>query len=346
MNRLKTSGMLLRHLQIIFFLTAILYFGRGLLVPLLYGLLIAIVLTPLCRRLEHYRWPRSLAVGFCLMIVSIVLLSLLGLIVYQFNILKGELPAIMNKAEPAIKDLHEWFQGIFGINPSKQKQWLGDAVNSLGNSIPGIVQTIIVTVSGSIVTALLIPIYAALFLYERETFVKFITIIAGVTLRASMPRILSDVVATYSNFIKGTAIVYVIVGLLNALGLAILGVPHPLLFGMLTAIMTIVPYIGIILSAMLPVAAVWLTKDSIWYPLGVVIVFSVVQYLEANVIFPRVVGIRLRVSTWAMLVAIVSGGLMWGVSGMILFIPLTGILKIILSHVAEWKNLNILLDRS
>jgi predicted PurR-regulated permease PerM len=141
-------------------------------------------------------------------------------------------------------------------------------------------------------------------------------------------------------------LVYIIVGVLNSIGLMALGIKHAILFGMLTAIMTIIPYIGIIVSALLPVSIAWTTKDSIWYPIGVVAVFSFVQYLEANVIFPKVVGAQLNVSTWATLVAILAGGILWGVSGMVLFIPFVAILKIVTDHVEEWKGINVLLSRN
>jgi len=125
-----------------------------------------------------------------------------------------------------------------------------------------------------------------------------------------------------------------------------LGIRHAVLFGFLTAIMTIIPYAGIIVSALLPVSVAWITKDSIWYPIAVVGVFSFVQYLEANVIFPRIVASELNVSTWTTLVAIIAGGIIWGVSGMILFIPFVGILKVITDNFPEWEALNILLRRS
>ena len=145
--------------------------------------------------------------------------------------------------------------------------------------------------------------------------------------------------------LRGLHIVYVIVGILNSIGLMALGIEHAILFGMLAAIMTIIPYVGIIVSALLPISIAWITKESIWYPIGVVAIFSFVQYLEANLIFPKVVAAQLKVSTWATLVAIVAGGLLWGVPGMILFIPFVGILKIVSGYVPEWKSLNILLSR-
>ena len=76
-----------------------------------------------------------------------------------------------------------------------------------------------------------------------------------------------------------------------------------------------------------------------------VAVFTFVQYLEANLIFPKVVATQIKVSTWATLIAIVAGGLLWGVSGMILFIPFVGILKIVSDNIPELEALRILLGR-
>jgi predicted PurR-regulated permease PerM len=69
----------------------------------------------------------------------------------------------------------------------------------------------------------------------------------------------------------------------------------------------------------------WITYDSIWYPLGIVGIFVFVQYLEANVIFPVAVSSRLNVNTLVMLIATFAGGIVWGLAGMILFVPFVGI---------------------
>lgn len=141
-------------------------------------------------------------------------------------------------------------------------------------------------------------------------------------------------------------LVYLIVGVLNSIGLLILGIEHAVLFGMLCAIMTIIPYVGIVVSALLPISVAWLSTGSIWSPAGVIAVFMIVQYLEANIIFPRVVGVQLNVSTWAMLVAVISGGILWGISGMVLFIPFVALLKICSDYFVEWRALNLLLSRN
>jgi predicted PurR-regulated permease PerM len=191
----------------------------------------------------------------------------------------------------------------------------------------------------------LAPIYAVLFLYHRTVFVKALILLFGDQNELKIRQVLQQVVLTYAGFIKGMVMVYFIVGVLNSLGLELLGIKHAILFGMLTAIMTIIPYVGIILSSLLPICIAFITKDSIWYPIGVILVFVFVQYLEGNVIFPKVVGRQLDLSTWATLVAIITGGIIWGVAGMILFIPLIAILKIVAQNIPEWEPLYVLLNR-
>ena len=135
--------------------------------------------------------------------------------------------------------------------------------------------------------------------------------------------------------------VYLIVGVLNSIGLMLLGIENAWIFGLITAVMTIIPYVGILISGMLPVSVAWSTYDSGWYALGVVAVFVVVQYLEANIIFPKVVGQQLNLNTLAALVGIMIGGLLWGVSGMVLVLPILGILRIVSEEVPGLEAMRI-----
>jgi predicted PurR-regulated permease PerM len=137
--------------------------------------------------------------------------------------------------------------------------------------------------------------------------------------------------------------VYALVGVLNSIGLLLLGVPNAILFGLIASILTFIPYIGIMVGSLLPIAIAWVTYDSIWYPVGIVAMFTFVQYLEANVIFPWAVSNRLNVNTLVVLIAIFVGGLLWGVAGMILFVPFVGILKLIADHNPKLKTLSMAL---
>ena len=123
------------------------------------------------------------------------------------------------------------------------------------------------------------------------------------------------------------AIVYLVVGILNSIGLLLLGIPHAILFGFIAAVLTFIPYFGIMVGSLLPITVAWVTYNSIWYPIGIIAVFAVVQYLEANVIFPLAVSNRLNVNALVMLVAIFAGGVLWGSPACIFLFLLWGIAK-------------------
>ncbi len=309
-----------------------------------YGFFIAIVLYPICRRLEKKGWPRSLAIGVSLSIVILLFLALLLLLVLELNSFRKDLPVILNKLDALLAHLQSWLQDNWHIGLAEQKTWWNNTFSKLtgsGNIISG---TFVAT--GSMLFVLFMsPVFAVLLLYNRSSFVFFLEKTAGRGNNRSLHIILQQTIDTYYHFIKGMVKVYIVVGLLNSAGLLALGIPHAILFGMLTAVMTIIPYAGIFISSLLPITVAWISKDSAWYPLGVVMVFAVVQYLEANIIFPKIVAAQLNLSTWATLVAIIAGGLIWGVSGMILFIPFAGILKIVTDQLNPGAAINVLLKR-
>jgi predicted PurR-regulated permease PerM len=189
----------------------------------------------------------------------------------------------------------------------------------------------------------LIPVYTVLILYYRNHWIKIIQQIFRTESREDIRKILFLTVNTYYNFIKGMALVYLTVGVLYSLGLFLLGVPHPILFGFIASILTFIPYIGITIGSLLPMTMAWVMYDSVWYPVGILGIFVFVQYLEANVIFPFAVSSRLNVNTLAMLVAIFLGGIIGGLTGMILFVPFIGIIKLIADHNPKLKILSMIL---
>jgi predicted PurR-regulated permease PerM len=195
----------------------------------------------------------------------------------------------------------------------------------------------------SAVALILVPVYSVLILYHRHHWVKVLYRLFPSERNENTKHILVLTIQAYFNFIKGMGIVYVVVGILNSVGLLLLGVPHPFLFGFTASVLTFIPYVGILIGSLLPMALAWTTYNSVWYAVGVAGVFIVVQYLEANVIFPVAVSNRLNVNTLVVLVAIFAGGVLWGVAGMILFVPFVGIVKLIADHNYRLKTLSMLL---
>jgi predicted PurR-regulated permease PerM len=334
---------LLRLIQYGMVLLLVLYLGQSLFIPLSFALLISFILYPICRWLEAKTLPRVLAIGLSLMAFFSLLLGVLGLLVWQLSLFTRQWPALSGKVVAYAGQLSGQLGEVFGISLELRREWLHSLlVSSLENLLRGLPDALYTT-SVSFVLILLIPVYIAGILYYRDTLVAALDKLAAPFWKGQVRMLLPQVLQAYANFIKGMALVYLLVGLLNSLGLALLGVPNPLFFGFVASILTFIPYVGIMVGALLPMAVAWLTYDSVWYPLGIVGVFALVQIIEANLIFPLAVSYKLKINALATLVVIVAGGILWGAAGMILFVPFIAMLKLIADKVDPRSFLSLLL---
>jgi predicted PurR-regulated permease PerM len=332
----------LKGLQYAVYGGLILYFGREIFIPISFALLISFVLYPVCSWLEGKGIGRLTAIVLSITLLMLAGLMVVGLLIYQFMGFVEEWPAIQSKVSSAVVDLVAWIE-LLGLSRAEQQELLSRISNQSGGNVVALIRDTISASASSFVLLILIPVYVVLVLYYRRHWMKVLSRIFPSERAESLRNIIGLTIDTYYRFIKGMAIVYLVVGALNSIGLLLLGVPHAILFGFIASILTFVPYVGIMVGSLLPMAMAWITYDSVWYPLGVVGIFAFVQYLEANVIFPVAVSSRLNVNTLVMLMAIFAGGVLWGVPGMILFVPFIGIAKLLADHNAKWKTLAMIL---
>ena len=131
-------------------------------------------------------------------------------------------------------------------------------------------------------------------------------------------------------------------GTLTFIGLYFIGIEYAFFLGVLTAILTPIPYIGVIISATIPIILALLTKDSMWYVAGVLIVFSIVQFLEGYVFTPKIMGNNVNVNPLMIILGLFVLGSLAGILGMVLTVPFLAITKVIIDyypHLRPWKYL-------
>ena len=332
----------IQWLQYCVYGSLIVYFGRQIFIPISFALLISFVLYPVCAWLEKKGLNRSFAIVLSLSMLILGGLLLVALLAYQITSFMNEWPSIQGQLKNAINELSE-ILSVAGISKANQTSFIARLTDQSGENLIGMIRNAVSASAFSFVLLVLIPVYSVLILYYREYWLRILVRLFPSERSEGLKEIISLTIQAYYNFIKGMGIVYLIVGSLNSLGLLLLGVPHAVLFGFIASILTFVPYVGIIIGSLLPITMAWITFGSIWYPVGVIGVFAFVQYLEANVIFPIAVSSRLNVNTLVMLIAIFTGGMLWGVAGMILFVPFVGIAKLIADHNPNWKTVSMIL---
>jgi len=293
--------------------------------------------------MEKAGLPRGLAIGVGLLVITLLIGLLCALLVLQIDAFLDKAPELIANMGRSLQELRAWSVQRLGVDPGFTMGKPGDLLGRMPNDAGRIAISGVGAVFGAFFQLLIIPVLTAVILADRSALVRTASALAPASIADHIPDILHRSVHRFADFIRGMVKVYLVVGILNSIGLLLLGVPNAILFGMLTAIMTIIPYVGIVLSALLPITVTWAATGSIWSPLGVVAVFTVVQYLEANIIFPRVVGGQLGLNTMASIVLVLAGAVLWGVSGMVLLLPYMSIAVLLSAELPGWKALGLLL---
>lgn len=332
-------------IQITLFGSLLLYLGRSLFIPISYALLISFVLYPVCKWMESKGLGKGTAIFINLSILFLFLAAIVYLMIHQLSLFLSEWPEIYEKLKILSEDLSNYFLSQFAISKQQQQLWIDELTNSGPSGWLSILQSFVSISMSSGILLVLVPIYAALILYYRQLIIHAVAYLLPKQKQEETKKVVYLAVGAYYNFIKGMVLVYIIVGTLNSIGLLIIGVPHAIFFGFIVSILTFIPYIGIIIGSLLPVTMAWITFGSVWYPIAVIGLFVFIQYLEANLIFPLTVSNRLSINPLATLIAIMVGGILWGVSGMILFVPFLAILKLIADRHPSMKIISLLAGR-
>jgi len=312
--------------------------GAFILVPLVWGIFFAFALYPISSWLERRRIPRGLAISLSILLVSLVAVGILYLLLNQMIGLIKEVPEIGENLENKLSRYLEELSSLMGndlIDPES-----GWDIYSLLPS--GNLNETLFTTGKSLILVGIIPLYTFLLMYYKDFFVEFLIRLSsknqGIVINWAQEsgRIIQSYLA---GMIRVTGIVAILAGIFFYL----IGVKYFVLFAAFIAIMNLIPYIGVFISSVFAILYVFLTTDSLFYPIVTFAVLWGIQLLENNIITPLVVGSKVKVNALAVIIAILLGGWLWGISGMVLFIPLTGILKITLERSAGLRPFAYLL---
>jgi len=249
---ITTETSLLKYLQYIVFGSAILYFGRDIFIPLSFAMLISFVLYPVCLWLERKGFGKLTAIVTAITFLILLGLLLLALLVFQFISFLDEWPGIQSKLSMALTEVSETITSL-GLSKEEQGEMISKVTDQSGGNILSLIKSTLSASVFSIVMLVLVPVYSILILYYRQYWMKILGRIFPAERSEALREMITLTVKAYYDFIKGMALVYIVVGSLNSVGLLLLGVPHAILFGFIASILTFIPYVGIIIGSLLPI---------------------------------------------------------------------------------------------
>lgn len=322
----------------------ILYVMRPFLVPLLISFILSVMVFPIVHFLEKkLRFNRVFSALTVLLLLGIIIGTLIWLISGQLSNFVSKSDLYTSRLTAIYNSTLNYFETNFGItknqlmspNEMKFETLIRNNFSKIGDFLS--------SSTGIISDLFLIPIYIFFFLLYRKFFVEFIHKAFPEKNNKFLNIILDKIYEVQKSYLLGLFTVMFIVGILNSIGLLILGVENAVFFGFLAALLLLIPYIGIIIGSLLPAMVALATKDSAWYSLGVIGIFGFVQFLEGNFITPKITGSKVSVNAFISIVSLVLFSMLWGTAGMILALPITASLKIIFDHTPRLKPYGFLI---
>lgn len=322
--------------------------AKAILVPLLFALFFAILLSPFSGWLEKYRIPRFLS-SLAALLLAVLIIAIIGFFFYRQVISFAEdLDMFAQRLDELLESMNSFLTSWFAIEgeinvdrvASAFFDYVRDNASALTRGITGAASTI--------TSIFLVPVFMYLILLFRDLLKNFALQAFGRGGESNLRKIqniLNRVKTLVQRYITGILMVILILAVLNSTMLLIIGVEHAIFFGVFAAMLNVIPFIGPIMGSVLPILYSFITMDSLIYPLIIMLGFYVIQLFESNLFTPSIVGSQVSMNALVTLLFLFVGAQIWGLVGMILFIPLGAILKVIFDEVDSLNHYGYLLGR-
>lgn len=312
------------------------YYGKDLILLFVMSGLLAFLLLPLARKVESIGLPRWAGALTATLVMLVLVLGTFVLAGWQLTRFGEDLPALQQAFTEKGKVMQQWIEDQAHISQRDQVKWFNERLGELASSGGNIVMKLF-SGTGAVLAAIVpIPIIVFLLLLLKDKFRTFFEQL-GKTREGLVLDIMLNVSKLSRKYLRGVLLVILILGALSSIGFLLLGLKYAILLGFAIGFLNVIPYVGVLIGSLLPIIIALVTKDSVMYAVGALGVCLITQFLENNFITPKIVGSSVSVNPLASIAALIGFGLLWGVVGMVLAIPITGMLKIVCDSIPSLK---------
>lgn len=304
--------------------------AAGVLKPIAVSLILALLLLPVARFFEKYV-SRGLSSGISTALIFLAIAAVTGLISYQGVRMSENWEKLKTKADRRIDKVEQVFIDKTGITKKEVKKLVKDSGIP---KIKGLAESLLSKSINSVLDILLMLIYTFLLLNYRNHFKTFLLKILKKSDEKTAENTLEDAAVAVQGYLKAKFIMIAILAVIYAIGLSLMGVKFGIFYGILAALLSLIPFIGNVIGAGFPILSAVIYNDTTTVML-VIVLFVVVQFVESYVIQPLLIKKEVDLHPFFSIACAVIGGTIWGVTGMIIAIPFLAIFYIIFSNVEK-----------
>ena len=314
----------------------IIYIGQDILVPIAFAVLLALLLLPLNNFLEK-RIGRVSAILISLALAILIISIVIYFLSVQISGFIDDFPTLKKQVNTHIRTLQKWVFEQFHITRTEQTKYINEATAEFTDNKSSFIGATFLTITESLIFLVLLPIYTFLMLYYRDMIRKFLVSVFAAKHRNDVEEVISESRHIVHGYMVGLMIEMAIVAAINISGFLIVGIKYAFFLGMLAAILNLIPYIGMLIANIFCMLVTISTSNNLTDVLLVFVVLSVVQFIDNNIIMPKVVSSKVKINALITILGVLVGGAICGLAGMFLSIPIIAIFKSIFDRVEELK---------
>jgi len=316
--------------------------GKNIIAPFAFAILLAILLLPITNFLEKIPVPKIMASLISIFTIVIFISTIVYFISSQVSGFVQYIPSIKSHLADHYTTVQKWVYQKFNFTVKEQTSMIATAKYKIQNSGSAVIGQTFISVTEALLTIVLLPVYTFLLLFYRNMIRTFLITLFKGEHENKVKEVLQESRSIVQGYITGLIIEMIIVATINATGFFILGIQYAIFLAVLAAILNIIPYIGMLIASVFCMLITLSKSNNISDIIGVVVILVLVQFIDNNIIMPKVVSSKVKINALISILGVLIGGALAGISGMFLFIPTIAVLKVIFDRVENLKPWGIL----
>ena len=328
---------------VIFFICYFINVAQNILIPFAFACLLSVLLLPIVNFLESHKFSRVISIAISIILAIGFIAGIIYFLSSQIASFMQDIPSIKQHINEHFISLQKWIREKLNISLREQNQYLNEQADKLKATGTGYISNTFFSITEALMLLILMPIYTFLLLFYKDHIRKFLFAIFKKEHAPGIKNVLSQTKLMIRSYMVGILIEMSIVATANSTGLVLLGVKYAVFFGVLAAVLNLVPYIGMFTATLFTVLVSLTTTDDTSKIIWIIVIFYSVHIVDVNFLMPRIVASRLRINALISILGVVIGGALTGISGLFLSIPTIAFLKIICDEVEELKPWGLLM---
>jgi predicted PurR-regulated permease PerM len=321
----------------------ILRYAANIFIPLVLALLMAIMLLPVNSFLEHkLRFGRAVAPIICVTLS----VSVLGLFLYffftQLAIFFQDIPALQARVTELMHDGQTWLAAKMHITTVQQNEYVNKSMERIMVLLGHYASNIAVYVMGLVLLLVFVFLFAFFILYYRRLLMRFLLELFGEKHGEKVNEVVQHTRNMINGYIVGLVLEMLLVGVFSCAILLLLDVRYPFLLGIMVAVFNVIPYVGFYTAMVVSMLVTFANADA-KLALEAGAGLFILHMIDSNILFPRIMGRKVRVNPFVTILAVIVGQYVWGVAGMFLSVPIAGTVNLICEKVGRFRVWSILM---